>query len=102
MLSHAYFDFFAQRQAAEDPMIKMARAMGVKDPKSGKDFIKALDELIAKVGCADLKMSDAGITREELKKFPAMVHKVLGGDITADPLPLSDDDYLSIYEQSYK
>jgi alcohol dehydrogenase len=102
MISHAYFDFFAQRQAAEEPMIKMARAMGVKDPKSGKDFIKALDELIAKVGCADLKMSDAGITREELKKFPAMVHKVLGGDITADPLPLSDDDYLSIYEQSYK
>ena len=43
-----------------------------------------------------------GITREEIKKWPKHIHEVLGGDITADPLPLSDDDYLSIYEASYK
>ena len=49
-----------------------------------------------------MKMSDYGITPEELKTFPAKVHEVLGGDITADPLPLSDKDYLSIYEASYK
>ena len=102
MLSHAYFDFFAERKAAEEPMMKMARAMGVENPKSGKDFIAALDRLIAAVGCADLKMSDHGITREEIKKWPQHIHEVLGGDITADPLPLSDDDYLSIYEASYK
>ena len=54
------------------------------------------------MGCADLKMSDHGITREEIKKWPQHIHEVLGGDITADPLPLSDDDYLSIYEASYK
>ena len=102
MLSHAYFDFFAERKAAEEPMMKMARAMGVENPKSGKDFIEALDRLIAAVGCADLKMSDHGITREEIKKWPQHIHEVLGGDITADPLPLSDDDYLSIYEASYK
>ncbi|MGI6205302.1 MAG: iron-containing alcohol dehydrogenase [Anaerovoracaceae bacterium] len=102
MISHEYFDFFAERKAAERPMIKMAKAMGVENPKSGKDFIKALDSLIASVGCADLRMSDAGITKEELKKYPGRVHEVLGGDITADPLPLSDEDYLSIYEKSYK
>lgn len=102
MISHAYFDFFAERKAAEEPMIKMARAMGVENPTSGKDFIRALDDLIASVDCADLKMSDAGITKEELKKYPDMVHRVLGGDITADPLPLSDEDYLEIYEKSYK
>lgn len=102
MISHAYFDFFAERKAAEEPMLKMARAMGVKHPTSGKDFITALDELIESVGCFGLKMSESGITREELKKYPAMVHHVLGGDITADPLPLSDEDYLAIYEKSYK
>ena len=102
MISHAYFNFFAERKAAEEPMMKMARAMGVENPKSGKDFIAALDRLIAAVGCADLKMSDHGITREEIKKWPQHIHEVLGGDITADPLPLSDDDYLSIYEASYK
>ena len=102
MISHAYFDFFAERKAAEAPMIKMARAMGMEDASSGKDFIKALDALIASVGCDNIKMSAAGITREELKKYPAMVHQVLGGDITADPLPLSDADYLEIYEKAYR
>ena len=72
-------------------MIDMAKAMGVKDASSGKDFIKALDDLIASVGCSDLRMSDAGITKEELKKY-----------ITADPVLLSDEDYLAIYEASYK
>ena len=76
--------------------------MGVENPTSGKDFIKALDDLIASVECSGMKMSDYGITPEELKTFPAKVHEVLGGDITADPLPLSDKDYLSIYEASYK
>ena len=102
MISHAYFDFFAERRAAEESMMKMARAMGVENPTGGKDFILALDRLIAAVGCADLKMSDYGITRDELQKWPQHIHEVLGGDITADPLPLSDEDYLTIYEQSYK
>lgn len=101
MTAHAYYDFFAERKAAEEPMKKMARAMGVENPQSGKDFIAALDKLIADVGCADLKMSDEGITKEELKKYPKRVHEVLGGDITADPLPLSDEDYLTIYENAY-
>ena len=102
MISHEYFDFFAERKAAEEPMKKMARAMGVKNPESGKDFIKALDALIEAVGCKDLKMSDAGITKEEIRKWPKRIREVLGGDITADPLPLSDEDYLGIYERSFR
>lgn len=74
----------------------------MENPTSGKDFIDALDRLIESVGCKDLKMSEAGITQEEIKTWPAHIHKVLGGDITADPLLLSDDDYLGIYERSYK
>ena len=102
MISHEYFDFFAQRTAAEEPMKKMARAMGVANPQSGKDFIAALDALTESVGCKDLKMSDVGITKEEIKKWPKRIREVLGGDITADPLPLSDEDYLGIYERSFK
>ncbi len=102
MTAHAYYDFFAERKAAEGQMIKMAKAMGVENAASGKDFVKALDDLIASVGCADLKMSEAGITEDELKLYPKRVHEVLGGDITADPLPLSDEDYLEIYQNAYK
>lgn len=102
MISHAYFDFFAERKAAEEPMMKMARAMGIETPSSGKDFVKSLDKLIEDVGCSGLKMSDHGITKEELKKYPQRVHEVLGGDINADPVKLSDEDYLAIFEASYK
>lgn len=102
MIAHGYYDFFASRKAAEGPMIKMAKAMGVENPVSGKDFIRALDKLIESVGCSGLKMSEAGITQEELKLYPQKVHEVIGGDIHADPLPLSDEDYLEIYRKSYK
>lgn len=102
MIAHEYYNFFAERKAAEKPMMKMAKAMGVENPTSGKDFIKALDSLIASIGCADLKMSDIGITREELKKYPKRIHDVLGGDITADPLPLSYEDYLGMFERAYR
>lgn len=102
MICHEYFNHFAQRQAAEEPMKKMARAMGVANPQSGNDFIEALDKLVASVGCSDLKMSDYGITKEEIKKWPKRIHEVPGGDITADPLPLSDADYEHIYERSFK
>ncbi len=101
-IAHAYYSFFADRKAAEEPMIKMAKAMGIENPTSGQDFINALDNLIASVGCADLKMSAEGITEEELNLYPAKVHEVLGGDITADPLPLSDEDYLAIFRNAYK
>ncbi len=102
MIGHAYYDFFAERKAAEEPMIKMAKAMGKENASSGKDFVKALDELIEAIDCADLKMSEAGITEDEIKLYPEHIHKVLGGDITADPLPLSDKDYLEIYRKAYK
>ena len=101
-IAHAYYDFFAQRRAAEVPMCKMARAMGVSDPVSGRDFVHALDALIDAVGCSDLKMSDEGITYEELSQYPQKVHEVLGGDNGADPLPLSDADYLDIFQRAYR
>lgn len=101
-IAHAYYDYFASRQAAEIPMMKMAKAMGMKDVTSGQDFIKALDQLIEDIGCADLKMSDEGITKEEIKLYPSKIHEVLGGEITADPIPLSDDDYLEIYTNAFR
>ncbi len=101
-IAHAYYGFFADRRAAEEPMKKMARAMGVEHPASGQDFVKALDGLIASIGCAGMKMSAEGIAEEELNLYPAKVHEVLGGDITADPLPLSDEDYLTIFRNAYQ
>lgn len=63
--------------------------------------MNALNKLIADVGCDDVKMSQIGITKEELKKYPAKVFEVLGGDITADLVTFSEQDYLKIFEKAY-
>ena len=102
MTAHAYYAFFAGKKATEEAMIKMAKAMGIANAASGADFVTALDHLIAAIDCADLKMSDAGIGKEELQCYPRKIHEVLGGDITADPLLLRDRDYLEIYERAYR
>lgn len=102
MTSHEYFNFFAERKACEEQMVKMAKAMGKADATTGADFIDALDSLIASVNCSDLKMSDNGITREELPEIVDLYHKVWGGDNDADPVKLSDEDVLGILERSYR
>lgn len=102
MISHEYFDFFAQRKACEEQMVKMAKAMGVADATTGADFVAALDKLIADVNCTDLRMSDDGIARDELPGVVDLYHKVWGGNNDADPVKLSDDDVLGMFERSYK
>ena len=101
MISPAYYNFFIENGIGEERFVKMAKAMGVENPASGKDFLTALNKLIADVGCDDVKMSQAGITKEELKKYPAKVFEVLGGDITADLVTFSEQDYLKIFENAY-
>lgn len=102
MISHEYFNFFAERKACEGQMARMARAMGVEGATGGADFMGALDKLIADVNCAGLKMSDYGITREELPDVVRKYHEVWGGNNDADPLKLSDEDVLGILERSYR
>ena len=100
MTAHAFYEKIAASGAAEERMVRMARAMGRQDAEHGSDFIDALDALIAEVGCGDLRLSSAGITEEELPLFVDRIHRVQGGNISADPVPLTDGDYLEIYRRS--
>ena len=102
MLAHAYYAFFADCKACEGQMVKMAKAMGMPDARTGQDFIRALDSLLAQCGVSHLRMSDYGITKDELSRYPAIARKIGGGDISADPLQLSDADFLSIYQKSFR
>lgn len=102
MLSRQFFNYFIERGAGEDSFVKMAKAMGVEGAKSSQDFLFAFDKLLKSIDCDNLKMSDNGITKDELKQYPAKVHEVLGGDIDADPIHLTDEGYLEIYEKSFK
>ena len=102
MLSVAYFSHFVEVHACDEKFIDMARAMGKVTADKPEDFIAALKELQAACGVDNLKMSDWGITPDEFPKMVQNTRDAMGFLLQFDPMPLSDDDMLKIYQQSYR
>ena len=76
--------------------------MGKADADKAEDFITALVDLQKACGVDELKMSDYGITPEE---FPGMVQNArdtLGINFANDPVQLTDEDCIAIYQESYR
>jgi len=66
------------------------------------DFVEALVDLQKKCGVDALKMSDYGITKDELPEVVKNARHTMGGLFNVDPAVLSDEDCLKIYEESYR
>ena len=102
MISVAYFSHFVEKHACDDRFIDMARAMGKADANKASDFIDALKELQKACGVDDLKMSDYGITPDEFPKMVQNTRDAMGFLLQFDPVQLSDEDMIAIYQKSYK
>lgn len=102
MISRAYYQHFIDVHACDDRFVDMARFMGNPDADKPEDFVDALVNLQKTCGVDQLKMSDYGITKEEFPKFAQNAREVMGGLLKADPMPLSDEDMVHIYEKSYR
>ncbi len=102
MISKAYFNHFIEKNIAEERFIRMAKALGMEEATQAKDFITALDKLQKDCGVADLKMSDYGIQTDEFVEMAKNAMDTNGGLFTADPIPLSVEDCVAIYQKSYK
>ncbi len=105
MLLDAYFGFFADKIPAR--LGEMARVMGVNvdgipEKERGRAFLQALQDLEAACGVAQLKMSDYGITRAEIPQLAKNARATMGGLYRVDPVPLSDEDVIKIYETAYR
>lgn len=100
MLSNAYFGFFAKR--IPDRVAELACATVERKDATAADFLAALRDLQEKCGVAGLKMSDYGITRDELPKLVANARATMGGLFTLDRVKLRDADVLAIYEEAYR
>jgi len=101
MISVAYFSHFVEKHACDEKFIAMARAMG-KNATKAEDFIDALKEMQAACGVDGLKMSDYGIKPEEFPKMVQNTREAMGFLLQFDPIALSDDDMLNIYQKSYR
>ena len=62
----------------------------------------ALLELQKACGVDQLKMSDYGIKKEELPKYVTNAKEAMGALFAVDPISLSDEDTLKIYQESYR
>lgn len=105
MLSRAYFGFFLGK-IPDSLYAAMARAMGedvsaLEQNQRAQAFLTALDKLIRACGVETLKMSDYGITRDELAKLAQNAFETMGGLFALDRYRLSADEAVAIYEKAY-
>jgi alcohol dehydrogenase len=102
MISKAFSAFFIEKHACDDRFIEMARLLGMEDAAKPEDFINALVKLQEDCGVADLKMSDYGITREELPTLAYNARETMGGLFAANPCEMTHEDCIAIFERAYR
>lgn len=102
MISREYFTYFVKSHACDERFIDMARAMGKQNAREPMDFVEALTELQKACGVDTLKMSDYGIAKEELPALARNAYDTMGGLFAGDPIPLSMENCILIYEASYR
>lgn len=102
MISKAFYKFFIEKHACDDRFVRMAQALGMKDASKPEDFITMLVKLQEDCGVANLKMSDYGITRDELDTLARNARETMGGLFAANPCEMTHDDCVAILEKSYQ
>lgn len=102
MISRAYFSYFVRHHGCDERFVELARLLGYAEATQPEDFITALTQLQEACGVSDLKMSDYGITADELETFVRNTREVMGIMFTADRVQMSDDDILWVFRESYR
>ena len=101
-ISKEYCTMLIEKHACDQRIIDMAKALGNKDAKKPQDFVYALVNLQAHCGVDGIKMSDYGMTYDDLPRFVQSARETMGGLFDSDPIEVSDNDVLNILQKSYK
>ena len=80
----------------------MADIMTQQKSNRPSDFIDALVRMKKECHVDDIKLSKWGLKEEDLPKMVQNARDTMGGLFTLDPRPLTDEEVLNIYKQSYK
>jgi alcohol dehydrogenase len=102
LISKAYFTHLIEHHVCDERFIRMAKAMGMDDAKEPKDFIRTLDKLQEDCGVSRLAMPDYGIVPDEFELFAENAQDTMGSLFLCDRKPLSIDDCIAIYQNSYR
>ena len=102
MIARAYHQHMIDVHACDERYIEMARLMGNASASEPADFIAELERLMAACHVDDLKMSDWGITEDELDAMATNGLSTNAALYAHDPAPLSHDDVLAILRASFR
>lgn len=102
MISKAYYQHFVDLHICDDRFIKMAQVMGMQSANQAQDFIAMLDKLQKDCGVDNLKMSDYQFTPDEFPALAQNARTTMGGLFAADPIELSYEECIKIFERSYQ
>lgn len=106
MLSKAYFGFLASR--GEERLADLALAMGdtlqesLVEEINGLAFLDALDTLITAIGLGEEKLSDYGVTREDIPALADNALETMGALFEITPVNMDRDDVIAILEAAYE
>lgn len=105
MLCESYYSFFEDK--VPERFIDMAKAMGedvgsLNESDRPHAFIVALTKLINNCHVGNLKMSEFGIKKDDIKKIAENARNTMGGLFTLDRYTLSLDETIEIIANAYK
>ena len=102
MISRAYHQHMIDAHACDGRYVEMARLMGATDACEPAAFIDELMRLQRECGVSDLKMSDWGITENELDAIAANALATNDALFSHDPVELTHEDVVDILRKSWR
>lgn len=102
MISKEYYKFFIEKHVCDERFVDMAKALGMADAEKAGDFITALENIQKACGVDELKMSDYGISEDEVETLAENSRTTMGGLFESDPAPMTNEECAEIFRKSFK
>ena len=102
MIACAYHQHMIDAHVCDERYVEMARLMGAADATEPEAFIGELSRLMRECHVDALKMSDWGITKEELPAIAANAVSTNAALFAHDPAPLTAEDVTEILRASWR
>lgn len=102
MISKEYYKFFIEKHVCDERFVDMAKALGMPDAEKAEDFITALENIQKACGVDELKMSDYGISEDEVETLAENARTTMGGLFESDPAPMTNEECAEIFRKSFK
>jgi alcohol dehydrogenase len=101
-ISLAYYETLINKGASPDRFVKMAVALGKEDAKAPGDFLEALSDLQRACGVDCIKLSEYGISEDDIPGLTSNAYDNMGHMFGGDPAEITPDDTSALLKKSYR